>query len=358
MLVYLTMTMTVMIGVGILAVDMGRQQIAQGELQAATDAAARYAAVGMISSSTRLKTARDQATLVAAEERVDGQPVTVAANDIELGYWNASSSTFVPVSNESNANAVRVTFRQTLGANGSMPLFAQALGASPRPLRASTVAMATVTSTEVVAPASGNLWLSDAPNNTTITNNQSNTARYDNSGTSSNRKQRPREISLEDLGLKPGDIVSFEGLSGTGNNGSGASDTGPDGNMSHMVSLGQTYSPGVPAVGANGIANTRAPLAACMGLFLSDSLPTSSAQPSGLDFGTEAQRDYLTLAPLCKQPFFVGDGKTSAGEVQQIRIPAGATRIFLGMMDAWQWNDNVGSFTLKFYRGTTVSTVR
>lgn len=40
------------------------------------------------------------------------------------------------------------------------------------------------------------------------------------------------------------------------------------------------------------------------------------------------------LAPLLRQPFFVGDGKTSVGEVQQIRVPVGATRVCLGAMDA------------------------
>jgi hypothetical protein len=93
-------------------------------------------------------------------------------------------------------------------------------------------------------------------------------------------------------------------------------------------------------------------------VFLGDAAPNTTPAPAALDFSLHTQRDYLNLSPVVKQPFFVGDGKTSWGEVQNIRIPAGATRIFLGMMDAWQWNDNTGSFRLKFYRGQTVSTVQ
>lgn len=349
--------MPVLLGFTMLVVDAGRTSMTRYELQAAADAAARYAAAGAASSSTKAVTAYAQAQVSVADQKVDGRAITLSASQVELGIWTPATRKFV-ANTSSSANAVRVTLRQTLGAQGSLPLFAAMFGQPTRQITAVSVASATVNSVTVTVPASGNLWLSGASNNTQITNNQSDATKYDNSGNGSNAKQRPMEFDLDDLGMNPGDVVSFEGLDGVGNNGAGATDTGPDGNTSRVVSLGVDNSTGVPTTGANGIANTRAPLAASMAVFMSNAPPNSGTQPAGLDFGTAASRDYTLLNPSLKQPFFVGDGKTSGGEVQQIRIPAGAKRIFLGMMDAWQWNDNTGSFTLKFYRATTVSTVK
>ena len=56
--------------------------------------------------------------------------------------------------------------------------------------------------------------------------------------------------------------------------------------------------------------------------------------------------DYTTLSPQIKQVFFIGDGRTSTGTVQQIVIPGGATRLFLGTMDSTAWNKHSGSFAV------------
>jgi hypothetical protein len=48
-------------------------------------------------------------------------------------------------------------------------------------------------------------------------------------------------------------------------------------------------------------------------------------------------RDYLTLSPVLKQVFFVGDGRTSQGAIQHVINPAGATRLFLGVLPALLW---------------------
>ncbi len=356
-LVYCTLALPVICGVAVFAVDVGRFTLVRSELQGAADAAARYAAAGMASSATKGTTAYNQAAAVCAQSYVDGRVVPISASNVQIGIWNENTRQFSVTNNQSLANAVRVTLSYTLGGAGSTPTFAQALGASPKTITVSTVATASVFSMEVTAPSMGNLWLAGMPDNTQSTNLQTNATRYDNSGTSSNKKQRPQEVSLASLGLEPGDLVSFEGLSGQANNGSGASDVGPDGNLTWNVALGNSAPSAVPNNSMNGIANVRAPISACMAVFLGDAAPNTTPAPACLDFATVAQRDYSTLSPQLKQPFHVGDGKTSWGEVQYIRIPAGATRIFLGMMDAWQWNDNQGSFKLNFYRSTTVSTV-
>jgi hypothetical protein len=44
------------------------------------------------------------------------------------------------------------------------------------------------------------------------------------------------------------------------------------------------------------------------------------------------------------QPYYVGNGQTIAGGRQEIVVPANATRLFLGVMDGWEWSNNSGGF--------------
>jgi hypothetical protein len=61
-------------------------------------------------------------------------------------------------------------------------------------------------------------------------------------------------------------------------------------------------------------------------------------------FDTPASRNYLSLSPVVKATFFIGDGLTSTGQPQTVIAPAGATRLFLGVMDGYGWYSNSGSF--------------
>ena len=96
----------------------------------------------------------------------------------------------------------------------------------------------------------------------------------------------------------------------------------------------------------NGISALTAPHESLIGVFLSPTQPSFLAAPAGLDFSSAASRDYLTLAPLIQQVFFIGDGLTSNSVRQQIAIPTGATRLFLGSMDGLEWSNNTGSFSV------------
>jgi len=96
----------------------------------------------------------------------------------------------------------------------------------------------------------------------------------------------------------------------------------------------------------NGIANVTAPINSVMGIFLDASQPNLSAAPSALNFSTGLGINYLTLSPGLKQPFFIGDGLTSGSVQQTIVIPVGATRLFLGTMDGYEWRNNSGSFSV------------
>jgi hypothetical protein len=97
----------------------------------------------------------------------------------------------------------------------------------------------------------------------------------------------------------------------------------------------------------NGIANITAPINSLVGVFLDASQPNTSPAPATLDF-TSIGVSFTSLAPGLKQVFFIGDGLTGTGSgtVQTVLIPDGATRLFLGTMDGFEWQNNIGAFTV------------
>ena len=96
----------------------------------------------------------------------------------------------------------------------------------------------------------------------------------------------------------------------------------------------------------NGIADAQTPINSLVGVFLGPTRPNHTPAPDPLDFRTPADRNQLIISPGLKQVFFIGDGVTDSGQVQQVLVPSGATRLFLGTMDGCCWYDNQGSFTV------------
>ena len=94
----------------------------------------------------------------------------------------------------------------------------------------------------------------------------------------------------------------------------------------------------------NGMSQLKTQQGSLTGVFLTDNPPTSGPTPPMLDMSSAASRDYVSISPQLKQPFFIGDGKRSNGTAQQIIVPAGATRLFLGMHDNINWANNSGYF--------------
>lgn len=66
------------------------------------------------------------------------------------------------------------------------------------------------------------------------------------------------------------------------------------------------------------------------GVFIGPGTPGGTPAPS-IDF--TRRHEFRVLEPALGQVFFIGDGRTSDGIVQQFRVPPGATRLFLGMAD-------------------------
>jgi hypothetical protein len=95
----------------------------------------------------------------------------------------------------------------------------------------------------------------------------------------------------------------------------------------------------------HGISDVIAPMNALMGVFLSDEQPDRSRPPRALDYRA-VRRDTDSFSPRLKQVFFIGDGKTSSSARRRYLVPAKATRLYLAVMDGYEWNNNSGSFTV------------
>ncbi|MBI4903339.1 MAG: hypothetical protein HY820_06880 [Acidobacteria bacterium] len=91
----------------------------------------------------------------------------------------------------------------------------------------------------------------------------------------------------------------------------------------------------------NGIGYIQAPRSSLIGVFLSDSILSSSTPPD-VNYLRGAQ-ELEVLRPLLQQPFFIGAGKTVGGSVRTVVVPSGATRLFLGITDS-----TVGSYSGSF----------
>lgn len=197
----------------------------------------------------------------------------------------------------------------------------------PIPIRSraasfAAVAALTAPAFAVTVPGTADPWLAGMPSGTTA--------------------------SVEDVapGQSPIQVTSVDvTLGGTLFFGvSGGVFNGPSGTFD-PIDGGAVFSHSVGA--EHGIADAMIPINALVGVFLDDAQPDGSPAPDALDFSpTGIGTAFATLAPLQKQVFFIGDGLTGSGtgSPQAFRIPAGATRLFLGTMDGFGWWNNVGSF--------------
>lgn len=141
------------------------------------------------------------------------------------------------------------------------------------------------------------------------------------------------------LNLEGGELLRFAAWGGVMNY-AGCPETcdGPDG--SYIV---PHY-----AGAENGFSTVFAPLNSLLGVFLPATYPDVNATPDALDFSDAGLgRDFTTLSPELQQIFFIGNGLTSAAEVQEFIAPAGASRLFLGTMDGFEWLNNSGAFNVQ-----------
>ena len=95
----------------------------------------------------------------------------------------------------------------------------------------------------------------------------------------------------------------------------------------------------------HGLAGIIAPMDSLVGVFLSGPQPDKTKAPKSFDFSA-IRGDFKSFSPKLKQLFFIGNGKTASRDVRRYLVPANATRLYLGTMDSYEWNNNSGSFTV------------
>jgi hypothetical protein len=129
-------------------------------------------------------------------------------------------------------------------------------------------------------------------------------------------------------------VLTFSSVTGTvriDNNEHPLYTNGPDGGL--LFSYTNVWSYG----GISGIAHHEKTMFLA-GVFLDDTEPSDPA-PATLDFSAAGLTEsFSAVAPQLRQVFFVGDGRTGTGAVQRFIVPPGATRLFLGFADSWNFS--------------------
>ena len=179
----------------------------------------------------------------------------------------------------------------------------------------------------ITVPGTSDPWLAGMPDGSSASFNPG-------SGEPADFAPAQSPVLVTGIGIVPGIVLMW---SATGLVGHPADIAGPDGatwvgSYSHFTGA------------ENGMSDITVPIDSLLGVFLDANPPDLSAAPGALDFSTGPSLDYLSLDPALKQVFFMGDGVTSGGIQQQIVAPPGATRLFLGTMDGFSWNNNIDSF--------------
>lgn len=176
-------------------------------------------------------------------------------------------------------------------------------------------------------PGTSDLWLAGMPDGST--------ASFGPKGGDTAPFQSP--VLVTGFALNPGDALSFAVTGGVGNTES----AGPfpiDGNSPHRHDTGAE----------NGISDIWGSMNSLIGVFLDNNRPDTSPAPAALNFwpvgNVPGGFDYTTISPALRQVFFIGDGLAGGSVVQQVIVPQGATRLFLGSMDGYGWFNNSGEF--------------
>lgn len=322
-LLYLVLMLVVLIGMVSLGVDLARVQFVKAELATAADAAARNGASYLPNGSTAVQNA---AVSAAAANTVDGTSLVLnAGTDVTIGTWNAASKSFT--AGGASPNAVRVDAQRTVNRGNPVKLiFGSIIGQGTCDIHASAITVLTAGSTSTFRVDGWmNPYLAGMP-----------VGNYGGAAVSGTAPvNSPKALTA--VTLTAGAILTF------GVTGSAADDP---------VNINQNWNPDGEPGGIrtndsgylNGMSQLKTQQASLVGVFLDNNAPTVGATPPALDMSTSASMDYTSLSPALKQPFFIGDGKRSTGTLQQIVVPAGATRLFLGMHDNINWANNSGYY--------------
>ena len=349
----------------------GRYEVCHSQLYNAAMAAARAGAAKIPNgTAASVSTA---AIAAATSNVVDGQAITAGSVTVEYLNWTSKANCpVVTTANFSSAtvNAVRVSITY------NVPLaFAKVLGlANKAAVEFSVAKVVTQTDTPHVY-ATGNPWLAGEPAGTQA-------SQPDPSYSSSNPD--PDHLYPYDLAGTPGTEVGGKSkgytkreqyaspvqIAFTVTPGTTITITNTSGSVSYdhdtaayLDATGNTgtswitHNAAANNISEHGISDVTMPLGSMVGVFLSNTLPDNNTAPTTLDFSTQASRDYVSLQPKLQQAFYTGTGTTSGGVQQEFLVPPNATRLFMGIMDGWEWNNNNGAFDCTVTQ-TSITTVQ
>lgn len=133
MAVTVALSLTSLLGVSALAIDLGYVRAVQNKLQMVADASAHAASAQLDGTEEGIVRARAMARWMAERNAVAGHAATVEEDDVTLGYWDPFARTFTETDDPMWANTARV--------NAEIPelglLFAPiAMGKASMPVRA------------------------------------------------------------------------------------------------------------------------------------------------------------------------------------------------------------------------------
>ncbi len=345
-LIYTMVIFTTVCALVSLAVDYGRVSLDRASLQVAADAAARRGALCLDTSTNPGTDPINGAIAAAATNTIEGAPVVLKTADVQVGSWDTTNSKFTATTY--NPNAVQVTAWLSAARGTGVPtLFAALIGEKTCDIHVVSTAMMTFPYTQTSTITGGaDPWLAGMPAGTT--------ANFYSLFGDAAPKNSPIPYSLSGITAGQAMQLAYNGNVTTGGQAS-TSGYGPGGNPSDTGFNLYGAENGGPE---HGIANVTAPLGAIIGIYLDDTQPDTTPAPPALDFSTAASRDFSTLSPQLKQPFYLGSGVRSDGTLQNFIVPKGATRLFIGVMDFQQWSDNGGSMQTKVTRAGYVTLVK
>ena len=351
-IIYVAIALMALFAICSLAVDFGRWELCNSQSQRAADSAAR---AGAFKLTTGYAAALSSATSVANANYLDAQ--TVGSNPkatltVQLLNWTSSSNYVVLApANYNQANAVRVNISY------NVPLeFGAIIGISSKGVSRTATALLVTQTQKIYVDGKGDPWLAGEPTGTQGSQpdpgyqgqgvNSVHPWKYDYAGPVGGSMPDGQPYSSPpqaSIPIVPGAVVTVTSVSGSAT----YDPNTPDGNANGTIN-GATSTlfrdAAANGVSEHGIADVTMPIDSMNMVFLNDKLPDSTAAPQPLDFSTQAQRDYSSISPELKHPFYVGTGTTSGGSQQSIVVPQGATRMFMGMMDGWEWDNNSGGY--------------
>ena len=343
----------------LLAVDFGRVTLARQQAQAAVDAAVLGGCAMLANDMPPGQVRRNTARLCNENLRgFSGDVAKISQNDVSFGTYDPETKVFTAGPYDPHAtNAVRLSL--DAGTATLRPMLAQWLGASSVsvPLRAT----AAYEGTHVIdhrIESTFDIFLAGAAPGTVHQEEIHPLGWF--AITDIADLNAPAQVDTRSRPIRGGTEIRVD-VDGWVRYNESLSPVFPDGWTDWDAppppdtTLTDNMEPGTPMEGMGygrpryeppaGIASIVAPYGSTVGLFLGPGDPASHPTPDMLRFDNAASLNFDRLEPGLRQPFFIGDGRNDAGDLQTFVAPDGATRLYLATYDWFQYNDNTGAYT-------------